>query len=330
MKPTRGLLRPAFSLVELLAVSAIIGMLIALVVPAMQRVRAAAANSQCVNNMKQIGLGLQQYHDVFRHFPSGNWTGAYEERLLADGRLAAYWTGQVGGPWSYDILPYIGLESLWKLRPPNSLTLGIPKFRHEQEDDGVRSAEYLDAWKAGAPIVVCPAALRPQRGSYGDTYPITSYVGVQGKFGPPAWEMMTRFSKEDGVFPQVSWDLPYYQPSVRLADITDGESNTLMVGERGAIGTWQGGGWDELLYAIWSDEPLTGRGCAGYRFSPGDDFLTNGCHFYHFWSFHSGGGNWLLCDGSVRFMQYSAGTTVIPLMATIAGGEDIPPLDGDS
>jgi prepilin-type processing-associated H-X9-DG protein len=60
-------------------------------------------------------------------------------------------------------------------------------------------------------------------------------------------------------------------------------------------------------------------------FSPGD--LSNKCHGNHFWSFHSGGGNWLLCDGSVRFMSYTAGTTVIPDMASIAGGEEIPPLD---
>jgi prepilin-type processing-associated H-X9-DG protein len=66
----------------------------------------------------------------------------------------------------------------------------------------------------------------------------------------------------------------------------------------------------------------TGQPCPDRSyFSPGD--LASDCHANHFWSFHSGGGNWLLCDGSVKFMDYSAGKTVIPAMASISGGEVI-------
>jgi prepilin-type processing-associated H-X9-DG protein len=88
--------------------------------------------------------------------------------------------------------------------------------------------------------------------------------------------------------------------------------------------------YENTLWAIGVPSLITdnseGPPCpAKSYFSPGD--LTDNCHTNHFWSFHTGGGNWLLCDGSVRFMNYSAGTTVIPPMATINGGEDIPTVD---
>jgi prepilin-type processing-associated H-X9-DG protein len=123
-----------------------------------------------------------------------------------------------------------------------------------------------------------------------------------------------------------------------MGDISDGASYTIMVGERPpaplgsafgatAFGAWAGWIRDNMLWAIAdSSDASDGGGCPlPAYFSAGD--LTNSCHVNHFWSFHAGGGNWLLCDGSVRFMDYSAGTTVIPDMATIAGGEVIPLFD---
>jgi prepilin-type processing-associated H-X9-DG protein len=69
----------------------------------------------------------------------------------------------------------------------------------------------------------------------------------------------------------------------------------------------------------------TGEPCPNGFYGPGD--IVNFCHTNHFWSFHTGGGNWLLCDGSVRFIDYSAGGKTVPDMATIAGGELIPVVD---
>jgi prepilin-type processing-associated H-X9-DG protein len=82
--------------------------------------------------------------------------------------------------------------------------------------------------------------------------------------------------------------------------------------------------YDNTLWAIgvqslMTDNPAEPPCPAQCYFSPGG--LNNDCHSHHFWSFHNGGGNWLLCDGSVRFMEYSAGTTVVPPMSTINGGE---------
>ena len=95
MSPRRGMVRGAFSLIELLLVIAIIAVLIALLIPAVQSVRAAAARAQCANNLKTIGLGLHGFHDRHRCFP------------LAYG-------GKTGlGSWMYQLLPDIGLPGLY-------------------------------------------------------------------------------------------------------------------------------------------------------------------------------------------------------------------------
>jgi prepilin-type processing-associated H-X9-DG protein len=156
---------------------------------------------------------------------------------------------------------------------------------------------------------------------------MTSYLGVLGKSLP------TPGLHGDGVFGGIVARFQHLRP-VRLTDITDGASNTLMVGERPptADKTW-GRWWYELydtsLWAIGEGEPVqdshndgSGDPCpAKSYFSPGDNL--DYCHANHFWSWHEGGGNWLLCDGSVRFFEYSAGETVIPEMAIMSGRDVI-------
>src|SRR5207302_323816 len=108
MKPRRAVIHQGFSLVELLVIVAIIAILIALLIPAVQRARASAANTQCANNMKQIGLALQQHHDQYGYFP---WSDPYTAKSKVldepDGDLPPY-------GWMYHILPYIGQEALYK------------------------------------------------------------------------------------------------------------------------------------------------------------------------------------------------------------------------
>ena len=131
---------------------------------------------------------------------------------------------------------------------------------------------------------------------------------------------------------------------IKIADITDGTSSTVMVGERppmpsrdvnyfsgasfGFWGAWSGWVGDNLLWAATDSNAFDAFNPGGPGicfFSEGN--LTQGWHANHFWSMHSGGGNWLFCDGSVRFMAYTAGTSVIPAMASIAGDETIPSFD---
>src|SRR5687768_15633603 len=102
--------RAAFTLIELLVVIAIIAILIALLVPAVQKVRESASRTQCVNNLKQIGLAFHNHHDSLKAFPmAGNGTNA---RTMSGGLPATFLTQDWG--WAYQILPYIEQENLWK------------------------------------------------------------------------------------------------------------------------------------------------------------------------------------------------------------------------
>jgi prepilin-type N-terminal cleavage/methylation domain-containing protein/prepilin-type processing-associated H-X9-DG protein len=317
--------RDAFSLVELLVVIAIIAVLIALLVPAVQRVRAIAANAGCVNNLKQIGLALLNYHDEHKCFPPGDAHDIVE------------------GPWTYDILPYIEQAELWKLG---------------------RSLDKGSFWFTNVATFICPADPRENAGSTGIdpqwsgdlkadgnayTHAVarTSYLGVNGKLNPLLTSTTADATKGDGVFLAVYYLAPNefqnYKGVSLTRDVSDGASNTVMVGERPPSGFFQNlVGADFMHGLLWGESGDTSMfavempsapsfnynystvGCPGRSFfSPG--YLTNTCDGTHFWSFHPGGGNWLLCDGSVRFMAYTAGTDLIPAMASIAGGE--PPSD---
>jgi prepilin-type N-terminal cleavage/methylation domain-containing protein/prepilin-type processing-associated H-X9-DG protein len=278
--------RPAFTLIELLVVIAIIAILLALLLSAVQSVRAAAARVECANNLKQIGVAMHDFHDVHGTFP------------LTSATLG-------NGSWMREIAPYLEIND-------------------------------LDDWSWGVVVsaFICPADDNAA-GLWIDAVPIhhgkptamamTSYLGVLGKSQPPPG------LHGDGVFGGIVARFEGFRP-VKIADITDGPSNTLMVGERPPTpdrtwGRWWHEMYDTSLWAIGSGQPVrdsrndgTGAPCpAQSYFSPGDK--RNYCHANHFWSCHEGGGNWLLCDGSVHFFDYSAGETVIPAMAVISGRE---------
>ena len=222
-----------------------------------------------------------------------------------------------------------------------------------EQDDLYRQLQSPEYFKATATFIsayLCPSDPRENAGG---TYQwhvfddglnlsltlelaMTSYQGIRGKSGKD-WPAMS--FDQQGVFawPDSDWAAP--ATGVRMSQISDGLSNTVMVGERPPPPDNSAGWWyfADSLWTIMEGPPLrwsftdskgNGKGTpcpAPAYFSPGD--LTDYCHTSHFWSFHPGGGNWLLCDGSVRFMPYSAATIVIPAMATIAGGEEIPPLN---
>jgi prepilin-type N-terminal cleavage/methylation domain-containing protein/prepilin-type processing-associated H-X9-DG protein len=278
----------AFTLIELLVVIAIIAALIGLLLPAVQKVREAAARMSCSNNLKQLALAAHGYHDVNNRFPPTT-----VARLLP-GR-----TTPVSTPWTYLVMPYLELENHYRtqevrvpikpfLCPSNrggGLTANGLTVTHYQSVTGHRFSDYVKG---------------------GDT-------GVMG-VGPPL-----------------------SGPVVTMVSIRDGTSNTLMIGERPDMDQMapsflnRGRGvisfiwYDTLLYAVAAEQAdlVWGGTCPlPMYFQPGRE--SNACDMYHFWSRHAGGGNWALADGSVRYITYAGGTTVIPVMATRDGAEVVP------
>jgi prepilin-type processing-associated H-X9-DG protein len=270
-------------LIELLVVIAIIAILIALLVPAVQKVREAAARAQCQNNLKQIALALHNHHDTKKYLPYGGGSG----------------------PWMYDILPFIEQNNVWNAP--------------QTAKDYTRSGSVI-------PVYICPAA--PHGGVVFQTgvarYAVHDYPGVAG--------LSSLDFPDKGIF---GW---FNAPKgITLVTITDGTSNTIMVGERPASqdlfwGWWYSTNFDVICWAVDNGfhaydtgiDHATGnsRRCPTPAFfSPGN--LADNCSFNHFWSNHTGGANFALADGSVRFITYQAGTRALLQLATYAGGEVI-------
>jgi prepilin-type N-terminal cleavage/methylation domain-containing protein/prepilin-type processing-associated H-X9-DG protein len=276
--------RQGFTLIELLVVIAIIAILIGLLLPAIQKVRSAANNTSCQNNLKQIGLALHSYHD-------------------ANGRLPAPRSANSTAFWSYPgwmchILPYIEQDNEARAIQANfngNLAVSIKTF-------------------------ACPMDPRVSTGPAVVGSGLTSYLGVTGSDND-YWAQI--YGPTNGIFDVGAL-------GIRLETVTDGLSNTLMVGERPPSTDLQWGWWttsdyDNLLSTrqLYRDPTGWYQGCVFPGvFGPGS--LTGPCggDSNHFWSLHTGGANWLLGDGSVRFMSYSASALTIP-MATRSGGEVI-------
>jgi prepilin-type N-terminal cleavage/methylation domain-containing protein/prepilin-type processing-associated H-X9-DG protein len=292
---------PGFTLIELLVVLAIVGVLIALLLPAIQKARAASLRLRCQNNLKQLGLSLHQYHSVEAAFPPTFSTQSL--RYLS---------------WLARLLPYVERTDVWEQAQQAYQVSRWPWHTPPHPDDAV------------VRLFACPADVRAQEAqtvsffnpnpSPGKrpgmmTLPVafTSYLGNSG----------TNLLSRDGVFA--------VNASARLTDLTDGTANTLLVGERphGADGThgwWYAGpgqavtgSLDVVLGAAEINVERSNCPRGPYAFGPGS--ATNPCDLFHWWSLHGGGANFLLADGSVHFVSYGVDAGVVPALATRQGGE---------
>jgi prepilin-type N-terminal cleavage/methylation domain-containing protein/prepilin-type processing-associated H-X9-DG protein len=277
-------MRKAFTLVELLVVVAIIAVLAALLVPAIQAARAAAARTECANKLKQIGLALHSYHDVEKHFPTQNWGCDIETKT-----------------WTYKILPQLGHEALFKQGILQYKASTLPPIGGWTPPPLPQFTTFFETWATVVPDFLCPSVPGPPPW-WGALDAQTHYLGVSGR---NSWDDI------DGIFgcgPLANvtdilhyWNHPDITP-VRIAQVTRGLSNVVMVGES-PWGVWAGGWWESSLWAV-ADPSMWDRECASAT-------------AYFSETFHSGGGNWLLGDGSVTFMTYDAGPKIIPEMADI-------------
>ena len=295
----------AFTLVELLVVITIIGILIALLLPAVQAAREAARRMQCSNNLKQIGLAMHNYHAAHSSFPPG---GGWADLVNGpDGNPI----GTQMGLHVY-LLPYLELNNIYdRLDHTISICEGIN----------------LQLEKDVPQVYLCPSdGKQPLDPHMEETYQwrTTNYVGVMGSGLVSVHKTADSFCGDfytDGVF------YPYSR--TRVTDIKDGSSNTLALGERIEwIRVWTSGayyyGSPESQVCVFSSKNIrwpinTDRDVICYKLCPG----PRTCSFndVFFGSRHPGGAQFCLGDGSVHFISETIDFQVYQSLGTIDGGE---------
>jgi prepilin-type N-terminal cleavage/methylation domain-containing protein/prepilin-type processing-associated H-X9-DG protein len=304
--------RSAFTLIELLVVIAIIAILIALLVPAVQKVREAAARTQCTNNLKQIALATHSYHDTYKILPYNAGPG-YNYNPTSPN----CWS------WLVRILPYIEQAPLY-----NAGGFANPA----QTINGAGAAV-----AAQIPVFLCPSDSSTYNGprtdeanigssfNYGGppvTVGQTNYKGVCGSNW--AWGTYTHTGPSgsnngldagDGVFFRTD-----YTKKKSLLAIIDGTSNTLMIGEDIASMDVHCD-WVFFNHATGTCAiPLNSAMQAG---QPGFNNPTDWPDVYSFRSYHTGGANFALADASVRFVSASIDINLYRALATMKGNEPV-------
>jgi prepilin-type N-terminal cleavage/methylation domain-containing protein/prepilin-type processing-associated H-X9-DG protein len=326
--------RRGFTLIELLVVIAIIAVLIGLLLPAVQKVREAANRMQCTNNLKQIGVALHSYHDANGTFPPGYVDGNKNRSSTPDNDVGPGWG------WAAFLLPYIEQGNLYN---QINFSQGI----------GIGSNTVIS--QTPLKIYQCPSdPIQQNFGVYDSTFtnPIATvahcnYVGCNGweecywnagGAGDPAGSDGLGGSiglAGDGLFLRNS--------HFRVADVTDGLSNTIFVGERSANhspSTWTGAVTGGRCPAWMATQPFTTPYISppgpAYDYADFDEALVlahgNATHLPSddypifdpdtFYSMHAGqGANFLFGDGSVHFLTRSINPYTYQYLCTIAGGE---------
>jgi prepilin-type N-terminal cleavage/methylation domain-containing protein/prepilin-type processing-associated H-X9-DG protein len=330
--------RRGFTLIELLVVIAIIAILIGLLVPAVQKVREAAARLQCQNNLKQIGLAMHTYHDANKKLPFGEGHGSSQVGNNPGTSLTA--RGCCWGLWQSMILPYIEQASMLKLwvnhlgsdNSGRAITGTSIRLRYGDSPivDNVTSKRLA--------ILTCPSdtpnpgAITALNGMLitSHNYVVNYGNGTNYGLDPTVGTSIPPFPTGYRVLAAPFGMAPYVK---RLTDISDGTSNTLLASE-----TVQGTGSDLRGFTWWAP------GAQFTTFYPPNsslpDIVTQNCNNQPAqnlpcrdnggaWNIlaarsrHTNGVNVVLGDGSVRFVSQSIDIGVWRAMSTVAGGEPV-------
>lgn len=305
--------RRGFTLVELLVVIAIIGVLVSLLLPAVQAAREAARRSQCQNSLKQLGIAMHNYHDVFRFYPSG-WIDVDQRKSQFDTTDHESWG------WTALMLPYIEQQAL-------HTSLGVTKGNLWENIINTTDPNYRAYIEQPLKILMCPSdtgfegagQVVPARDFDAGTGAsmkgwqqfqpgVSNYMGNFGHrsiLGQNATPHPTVMQQNTGVF--------WRNSRVNSASIIDGLSNTVAIGEResrnGRSGAWvgvmnpRGGNQRSGTLVVGTSRVKQNQPEGPQPFRWNDN---QGCGS-GFTSLHPNGAQYVFCDGSVHFLTDSIG-----------------------
>jgi prepilin-type N-terminal cleavage/methylation domain-containing protein/prepilin-type processing-associated H-X9-DG protein len=311
-----GATRPrelGFTLVELLVVIAVIGILVALLLPAVQAARESARRAQCLNNFKQVGVAMHSYHAARNHFPDGidMWTTS-APCSIPPGKTLSF----IGWGWGTHILPYLEESSVFSMF---DLT--------ERSDNNYAKGNSFKAGASKISTYLCPSDPKgfelvgccsdvSNGGSDAEDVGKTNMAGIADS---TSWQCVYKeYDNYPSGWPR--WDgngVLFGHSAVNVSKITDGTSHTLMIGEVVGYEDVENAGyfwvtWDVLDVANGINLPL--------RIPPRSLFDETDAGFA---SHHPGGCHFLFCDGSAGLLNETIDQNVLAALATRNGAEVI-------